>query len=584
MTHVLAELVLVFGVALIAAYLARLARAPSLVGFMVAGALLGPGGFGLIEDRHDIEILAEIGVVLLLFGIGLKISLRELWQLKRYVVVGGGLQVVVTGAATAAIEMSFGRGWAASIALGYVVALSSTAMLLTLLERRAEGDTPHGRLILGILLAQDLAVVPIFFSMPFLVADEASGGALARLPWVVGETVIVLVGLVLVAKLLFPWLANRAVSERSPELFTLVIAVTVFGTALFGLFFGLSPALGAFLAGVAVSSSPYSQHVVSEIAPFRAAFNSLFFVSIGMLASPDVWMNRLPELGGTLGLILVVKTIVAGLVALILLRSPVRALLVGTALAHVGEFSFVVAGEARGLGLLSATDLELLTSAAVPTMILAPIFLAVFGRWLAPSRAGAEAAIEAHAAAGASAAGNGDGPAPPEAKGVARTAAEVPRYELDDHVILVGFGIGGRQVARILHPRGFRLVVIELNRETLRAVAEEGMTTVYGDAARGPVLSAARIERARALIVTVPDPSGARAIVATARLLNPQITLVVRTRYALSVDALYELGADEVVVEEFESALELAGRVLGCFGASAEEVDREKVALRRNPG
>jgi CPA2 family monovalent cation:H+ antiporter-2 len=421
-------------------------------------------------------------------------------------------------------------------------------------------------LILGILLAQDLAVVPIFFSMPFLVADEASGGALARLPWVLGETVIVLVGLLLVAKLLFPWLANRAVSERSSELFTLVIAVTVFGTALFGLFFGLSPALGAFLAGVAVSSSPYSQHVVSEIAPFRAAFNSLFFVSIGMLASPDVWMNRLPQLGGSIALILVVKTVVATLVALVLLRSPVRALLVGTALAHVGEFSFVVAGEARGLGLLSATDLELLTSAAVPTMILAPIFLAVFGRWLAPSRAGAEAAIEAHAAARD------------------RPATEAPRCDIEDHVILVGFGIGGRQVARILHPRGFRLVVIELNRETLRAVAEEGMTTVYGDAARGPVLSAARIECARALIVTVPDPSGARAIVATARLLNPEITLVVRTRYALSVDALYELGADEVVVEEFESALELAGRVLGCFGASAEEVDREKVALRRNPG
>jgi CPA2 family monovalent cation:H+ antiporter-2 len=566
MIEVLLELVLVFGAALLAAYLASLVRAPSLVGFMIAGALLGPGGFGLVADRHEIEILAEIGVVLLLFGIGMKISLRELWQLRRYVVLGGGLQVVLTALATVAIEQWLGRGLPSSIALGYVIALSSTAVLLTLLERRAEVDTPHGRTIFGMLLAQDLAVVPIFFSIPFLIGDSSEGSALAQLPLVIGETIAVLVGLVLVARLLFPWLSNRAVAARSPELFTLVIAVTVFGTAAFGMWFGLSPALGAFLAGVAVSSSPYSQQVVGEIAPFRAAFNSLFFVSIGMLASPSVWVERPVELAGMLGLIFVVKAIVAGLVALMLLRSSVRALLVGTALAHVGEFSFVVAAEAKHVGLLSAGDLELVTSAAVPTMILSPVFLAAFGRLLARSRgkpAPEGRAVEPEAPAGAGPAG---------------------KKSLRDHVILVGFGIGGRQVARILHPRGFRIAVIELNRETLRNVAAEGMATVYGDAARPAVLSAAGIESAKALIVTVPDPSGARAIVATARRLSPDVTLVVRTRYALNVDPLYELGADEVVVEEYESALELAGRVLGCFGASVEEVEREKQTLRRTPG
>jgi CPA2 family monovalent cation:H+ antiporter-2 len=564
MIEVLLELVLVFGAALVAAYLASLVRAPSLVGFMIAGALLGPGGFSLIADRHEIEVLAEIGVVLLLFGIGLKISLRELWQLRRYVLLGGGLQVVLTALATVAIQQWLGRGLPSSIALGYVIALSSTAVLLTLLERRAEVDTPHGRTIFGMLLAQDLAVVPIFFSIPFLIGGSGEGSALAQLPLVLGETIAVLVGLVLVARLLFPWLSNRAVAARSPELFTLVIAVTVFGTAAFGMWFGLSPALGAFLAGVAVSSSPYSQQVVGEIAPFRAAFNSLFFVSIGMLASPAVWVQRPVELAGMLGLIFVVKAIIAGLVALLLLRSSVRALLVGTALAHVGEFSFVVAAEAKHVGLLSAGDLELVTSAAVPTMILAPVFLAAFGRLLARSRG--KPAAEGRAAE-------------PEAP-----AGPAGKKSLRDHVILVGFGIGGRQVARILHPRGFRIAVIELNRETLRNVAAEGMATVYGDAARSAVLSAAGIESAKALIVTVPDPSGARAIVATARRLSPDVTLVVRTRYALNVEPLYKLGADEVVVEEYESALELAGRVLGCFGASVEEVESEKQTLRRTPG
>jgi CPA2 family monovalent cation:H+ antiporter-2 len=315
-----------------------------------------------------------------------------------------------------------------------------------------------------------------------------------------------------------------------------------------------------------VSSSPYSQQVAGEIAPFRAAFNSLFFVSIGMLASPQAWVDRPVDLAGMLGLILIVKAILAGLIALLLLRSPIRALLVGTALAHVGEFSFVVAAAAKNVGLLSGADLELVTSAAVPTMILTPVFLGGFGRLLARSSAvPSEAAVA--------------GAGPEE-----ETTTVGGKKVLRDHVILVGFGIGGRQVARILHPRGFRLAVIELNRETLRAVAAEGMATVYGDAARPPVLRAAGIEGARALIVTVPDPSGARAIVATARRLNPDITLVVRTRYALNVADLYKLGADEVVVEEYESALELAGRVLGCFGASIEEVETEKQTLRRTPG
>lgn len=562
MTHILSELVLVFGVALTAAYFARKAGAPSMVGFMLAGVLLGAGGFGLIEDRHDIEILAEIGVVLLLFGIGLKISLRELWQLKRYVAVGGGLQVVLTAAAAAALSAWAGRAWPSAVALGYVIALSSTAVLLALLERRGEGDTPHGRLMLGMLLAQDLAVVPIFFSMPFLAGGLGEDG-LAEIPWVVGETVVVLVGLVLAARVLFPWLANRAVASRSPELVTLVTAVTVFGTALFGMAVGLSPALGAFLAGVAISSSPYSQHIVSEIAPFRFLFESLFFVSIGLLARPAIWLEQPAHVLQMFGLILILKTLIAGLLAWWLLRNLARALTVGAGLAHIGEFSFVVAREAGGAGLLSGADVEMITSAAVPTMVLTPLFLAVGGRWIAGRHASTPGLQAANGNAGAN---------------ELQCSAGDPRC---NHAILVGYGIGGRKVSSILAGRNVPLTVVELNRETLREVARGGMDTLYGDAARAAVLKAAGLAKARALVVTVPDPSGARAIVATARGLNPNVTIVVRTRYALRVDELYHLGADEVVVEEYESALELAGRVLGCFGASPEEVDREKDALRR---
>jgi CPA2 family monovalent cation:H+ antiporter-2 len=533
--HVLGEIVLILGVSLAVAYVLRWLRIPSIVGFMIAGVVIGPGGIGIIAEREQIELLAEIGVVLLLFAVGLKISLRELWALRTFVFIAGAVQVVVTGVLAALAAHFVAFGWAAAAAIGAIVALSSTAVILRLLEEAGEADAAHGRFLIGVLLFQDLAVVPILFGLPLLGGGDGEWGALARAS---GAAAAVLVVVVIGARFVFPWLAERAVRTRSQELFTLLTTVAVFGTALLVAEFGLSMALGAFIAGMVVSDSPYSQQIVSEMSPLRDAFNSLFFVSIGMLATPRIWFAEpLPFLALCLGII-VLKAFVVAPVALALLRNPWRALIAAVGLAHVGEFSFVVAQEAAELGLLTPDTHGQLIGAAVPTLIVAPLLIAAAG------------ALERRRAR-------------------RRPDAAEPAGEpvADSHVVLVGYGVGGRRVAEILDRLQVRFVLVELNAETVYRLRGEGLKVVYGDASREAVLRKAGVERAQALVVTVPDPAGARQIVARARALAPRLTIVVRTRYMLEVEELHRLGADEVVVEEWESALELASRVLGAVGA-----------------
>ncbi len=555
MTHAaLVELVVVLAVALAAAYVSRRLGVPTIVGFMVAGIVAGPGGLAFVGDADDIALLAEVGVVLLLFGVGLHFSTRELWALRRIVFGGGLIQVGATMAVATGVAIALGATTRAALVVGAIVALSSTALVVRLLEERGETDSAHGRFALGVLIGQDLAVVPILLAIPLL-AGGADG--LAGVAITLGEAVLVMGLAGLAARVVFPWLAARVIGVRSPELFTLLTAVSVFGTALAVGHAGASMALGAFLAGVIVSDSEYSQQIVAEIAPFREVFNSVFFVSLGMLASPAEWIATPLALGATTVGIFALKGLIVLPLAWLTLRSFWPALLASVTIAPVGEFSFVVAFEATSRGVLDADALARLLAAAVPTMIAMPFVLAVAARF----------ARARHAAPVAESANGSDEP-----------PASSP---LSEHAVLVGYGVAGRKVSEMLDRLDVPHVVVDMNATAARALRAQGRNALYGDASREPVLERAGFRDARALVITVPDAGAARAIVATGRRMNPRASIIVRTRYALEITVLEALGADEIVIEEHETAIELAGRVLASYGAPAGAIALEKATLRR---
>ncbi|MCE5240863.1 cation:proton antiporter [bacterium] len=556
----LRDLLVVIAASLVVVVVLRRLRVPPVVGFLVSGILIGPGGLKLVGDREAVEMLAEVGVALLLFTIGLKFSLREMLRLRHWVFGAGLLQVVLTIGATLGACRLFGLPPRLGVFVGFVVALSSTAIVLKLQEERGESDTPSGRLCLSVLIFQDLAVVPLLLLVPMLETGLADwAGALLGLLRSLALVALLLV----VARLLIPLVLETVVRVRSPEVFVLTIIALAMGTAYVSAQAGLSLALGAFLAGIVISETDYSHHVIAQIMPVRDALSSLFFISIGMLVSPSAWLGAAGTLAVLIPGLVVLKALVVVLVGLCFGLGLRNGLLAGLALAQVGEFSFVLL-RAAGPGLLDETTGQLLLSSSVATMLLTPLLMA-----LAPA-----AAVRLQAAAHRLVS------LPPPSSRQDEAAGEGPP-PLSDHVVIVGYGVNGRNVARVLARLETPFVVVELNPYTAREVTEAGTPLVYGDACQEPLLRQAGVERARVLVVAVADPLAVRCITAIARGLHPTLRIIVRTRFVAEVEELTRLGADEVVPEEFETSLELVGRVMAAYGAPAWRVERAQAALRR---
>lgn len=544
----LQDLLIVLVASLAVVCLLKRLRVPPVVGFLVAGVLVGPGGFGLVRDTHTVELLAEVGVALLLFTIGLKFSLLEMYRLRRWVFGAGLLQVALTLAATFALVRLLGFNTQLALLLGFVISLSSTAIVLKLQEERGEGHAPQGQFALSVLIFQDLAVIPILLLVPLL--RESTGawqGAVLGLLKSLGLLVVLLVA----ARLIIPRLLEPVARSRSPEVFTLAIIGIALGTAYLSNQAGLSLALGAFLAGVVISETHYTHHVTAQILPLRDALSSLFFVSVGMLVQPAAWLAVGGALAGLTVGVIVLKFIVVALVALLFRLGPRHAVLSGLALAQIGEFAFLLLYATGESGPLDSGLRQLVLSVAVLTMALTPLLMAA-GPWVS---------------------------------GLARRpggmALAAEGESLEDHVILIGYGVNGRNVARSLRKLEVPYVVVELNPQTTRAIIEEGGQVVYGDACQESLLRQAGVTRARVLVVAIADPLAAKCIVAIARGLNPALVIVVRTRFVAEVEQLARLGAAHVVPEEFETSLELLGRVMAAYGAPVWTIEREQALMRR---
>jgi len=531
-------------------------RVPSVVGFLISGALLGPGVVGLVEDQHAIEVLAEIGVVLLLFSIGLEFSLAEFTRMRTLVLGTGGAQVSLTIAVIAGLALALGLPVNEAVFIGFLVALSSTALVLTMLGERGESATVHGRIALGILIFQDLAIVPLVLLTPLLGGTDAT---LLDAASQLGLAAFVIVATLVGASRVFPRVLDLVALTESRELFTIFTVTVALGTAWLTGLAGLSLALGAFLAGLVVSESDYGARVHSEVLPFKDVLNSVFFISIGMLVDPSVWLaDPLMVIGGV-GAVLLLKGALVGAVVFAFGFGARIAVLVGLSLAQIGEFSFVLAHLGETHGLLSADAYQTMISVSVATMMVTPVMMSL----AAPlaERAGQVAWLDRFVRKGRLVA--------PQAE------------ELRDHVVICGYGLNGTNVARVLARLDVPYVVVELNPQLVSIGADKGEPVVYGDATRRPMLEHVAVGRARAVVITVADRLAGRTICALARQMNPTAEIVVRTRYVADVEELHELGANEVVPEEFETALELVGRVMASYGASESAVFLEKTLIRR---
>ncbi|MBM4289292.1 MAG: potassium transporter KefB [Deltaproteobacteria bacterium] len=554
---ILTDLVVIFGLSLVVLFVCHKFRVPVTVGFIFTGILAGPHALALVRAVHEVEILAEIGVVLLLFTIGVEFSFANLLQIRQSVLVAGPIQVGGTCLAGLTLAWLFGRPWGESIFIGFLLSLSSTAIVLKLLQERAEVDTPHGRTSLGVLIFQDIIIVPMMLFVPLLAGAAENIGAAFLILLLKGVIIILLV--IGSAKYIVPHLLYQIARTGNRELFLLSIVLICSAVAWTTAQAGLSLALGAFLAGLIVSETEYSHQALGNILPFRDVFASFFFISIGMLLDIEFLLKN-PAIIGllTLGVLFIKTLLVAG--AALAIKFPLRtAMLVGLALCQVGEFSFILSKVGVSQGLFTAESYQLFLDVTIITMVATPLIMA-----LAPRLADLTLRL----------------PLPQKLKMGAHLKEVIDHSVPGDHLIIVGFGVNGRNLARAAKTGGIPYVIIEMNPETVRRERESGEPIFYGDATQEEILIHANIEQARIMVVVINDPAATRRIVTVARRLNPRTYVIVRTRYLQEVPSLFELGADDVVPEEFETSVEIFTLVLKKYLVAREEIERFVTQVR----
>jgi CPA2 family monovalent cation:H+ antiporter-2 len=543
---ILDELLIVAGVGVVAAVaLARL-RLPTVTGLLIAGAIVGPHGLRFVQRPDAIQQLAEIGVVFLLFTIGLEFSLSRLARIWRHVAIGGSLQVGLTVVVTMLAAMAIGFSMREGLFFGFIVSLSSTAIVLRTLSERRELDAPHGRFIVGVLLFQDLCVVPMALVVPLLASGGAGIGLLQDVGLALGKAALV-VGVVMTAsRLLLPHVFAWVDATRSREVFLLAVLSVCIGTAWLSALAGLSLALGAFLAGIVLAGTDYGTRAIGDVLPLRSLLASIFFVSLGMLFDVRVVLERPVAVSLLLAGFLFGKGIFATLAALVM-RFPAKvAWQAGVGLAQFGEFGFVLASLGEQAGLVDRETGAPLLAAGVLSMLLTPIVLRV-----APQFAAGERILR------------------PLARLLgARGTDELEAAErgLRDHVVVVGFGVGGRLVAKALAESRIPYVVLEMNAETVRRSRLMGEPIYYGDITSSETMQHAGLDQARALVLMISDPDATMRAVAAAHMHSPRVPILVRVRYLSETDALRRLGAGDVAVEEVEASAEMIARLLRRVG------------------
>jgi CPA2 family monovalent cation:H+ antiporter-2 len=539
----LQDAVLMLGLSVLVIYVFQRFKLPTVIGFLATGILFGPHGMSLIghpKYAHEVEIMAEIGVILLLFIIGLEFSMKELAALRKVVILGGFGQVGLTVGLVALLAFWMGQTWPQGVFMGFLFSLSSTAIVLKILQERGSIHGPPGRIALGMLIFQDIIVVPMMLVTPMLAGAEANIGAalgilLLKAAGVTGAVIVL-------SRYLVPKMLREIARTKSRELFLLSILVICFTVAFGTSALGLSLALGAFMAGLTISGSPYSHQATSLIIPFREVFASFFFLSVGMLLNLGFIADHF---GVILALVLSVVILKFAVIASVvrLLGFPLRtALISGLTLFQVGEFAFILSGFGQTYGLMAAEQYQYFLSVSVITMAMTPFFITGSARWVKvlekklPNRLDTPAAVQ--------------------------PLAGFSLHQLSGHLIIIGYGLNGQHMARAARIHGIDHVVVDMEVGLVERAIKDGSPAYFGDATQGFILEELKVFKASVVVVAVSDIMTSRNIVSQIRHICHKVHIMVRCHDVREADALYELGAGEVISDAMETSVEIFTRVL----------------------
>lgn len=558
-----------FTAALLLGYLTHRLGMSSIVGYLLAGIVVGTHTPGFVANQGMAEQFAEIGVILLMFGVGLQFHVKELLDVRRVAVPGAVCQSAVATLLSCLLAKWLGWSWSAGIVFGFAVSVASTVVLLRVLVDNNELHTPTGHISVGWLVVEDIFTVFLLVILPIFFGSGVAGSD--SLPLAIGLSVVkiaLLVALTLfVGSRLIPRLLWHVAATRSRELFTLTVLVLALGIAVGSAkLFGVSMALGAFLAGMVVRQSDFSFRAASEALPMRDAFAVLFFVSVGMLFNPAYLMEEPGLVLATLVIILVGKPLAALAIVLVLGYAPRVALSIAIALAQIGEFSFILATVGRDLGVLGEGGANTLVAAAIISISLNPLLYRLIGPLEKRARHWRLWRMLDERARLRTAGSADDG------------ANHVPTSR--DRAIVVGYGPTGRTLARLLNENGIDPVIVEMNLHTVRQLNADGMSAIYGDATREETLKGAGVESAVAFILTSAGMQGSDETIRLARELNPNLRIIARAAYLRDIPALRRAGADAVFSGEGEIALNMTEHMLHKLGATPEQIDRERERVR----
>ena len=543
------NLAIVLGAALGGGLIARLLKQPAILGYAIAGIVIGPYALGLIQSTHNIEILATIGVVLLLFTLGIQFSFHELKRIKNIAIFGGIGQVVVTTTiGTYAAMYLLGQDLREAIVFGFLIALSSTMVVLGMLFDRGEATSPHGRVMIGILLLQDIAAAFAMFILPVLGTGD---GSLLPVLGVAFLKAGAFIALILVTGIwLIPRLLRRVALRQSRELFVISIAGLCLGGAFAAYYFGLSAALGAFAVGLMVSQSDFAHQALGDIVPLRDLFAALFFVSVGMLIDLHFLLANITYLLVLVAAIILVKFAICSGITYAFGYRGKTVPLVGAGMIQVGEFSFVLAELSLGVGVITGYTYSMILGSAIITILLTPFVFALTSKICVRRRKAMEVA----------------------GGGKEELAIETPN--LTNHVIICGYGRVGGTIARILGQLAIPYVVTDLDPKTISELQAEGVPCVYGDAGNPNVLYEAGVKEAIILVLAVADPVAVRLALDHARRISPNLEVIARAHSDSEFKFLQARGVSGVVRPETEAGIELARHILYRLNMPEAEVEK----------
>lgn len=560
---ILADVVIILGISVFIVLIFQRLKLPSILGFLITGVLIGPHGLSLVKMSHEVELLSEIGIIFLLFVIGIEFSLGALASIKKTVIGGGTMQVFGTIGVTALLAKFSGLDWNEAVFLGFLFSLSSTAIVLKILQERGEITAPHGRIAIGILIFQDIIVVPMMLAVPIMAGQ--TDNVLETVLWMIAKVAGIITLVVLLARYVVPTVLSLVVKTKSRELFILTVVVMCFGTAWMTSSVGLSLALGAFFAGLIISESDYSHQATANILPFREIFISFFFVSIGMLLNLNFFFEHIVQIHLLAVGVVVMKMLIVG-IAVIVLGYPVRTVLISSlTLFQVGEFAFLLSATGMQYDMLSESVYQYFLAVSIVTMGATPFVMMFSSRM-------ADAVVKA--------------PLPRPVRErldrlASKKAAEsVNTEELRDHVIIIGYGLNGQNVAKAAKQANIPHVIVDLDPQMIDRAKHNDEHVLYGDATDQLILQHMNVHLARVVVVAISDPVTTKKIVHAVRDFSDTAYIIVRTRYTREIEENLRIGADEVIPEEFETSIEIFTSVLKKYLVPMDEIQDFIASIR----